>query len=101
MFINFIKKIGSSVVGTNVEWGISFFLKGLFIFFTVVALVFIVKYSGIIEKIKEQPIQNISKVVPVESKVISIPAINYKSDIAELDTLINVLGKSVSTKKKL
>ena len=30
MFINFIKRIGSSVVGNNIEWGISFFLKGLF-----------------------------------------------------------------------
>jgi len=101
MFINFIKRIGSSVVGNNIEWGISFFLKGLFIFFTIVALVFIIKYSGIIEKVKEQPIQNITKIVSVDSKVISIPAINYKSDIAELDTLINVLQKSVPNKKKL
>ena len=101
MFINFIKRIGSSVVGNNIEWGISFFLKGLFILFTIVALVFIIKYSGIIEKVKEQPIQNITKIVSVDSKVISIPAINYKSDIAELDTLINVLQKSVPNKKKL
>ena len=98
--ISTIKKLSSSILGANLEWGISFFFKCVFVILTVVALLFIIKTSGIIEKIKEQPIQTISKVVPQENKVISIPAINYHSDIDELTALINALDKVSSGKKK-
>jgi len=96
----FLKEEWLPFLNTNLKWGVSLFLRTMFITITIVMILLTIKYTGIVKHIRSMALEDIMGITPKETTVISVPDIDYTSDISDLDKLIQALEGQKTNEEK-
>ncbi len=88
---SFLKEEWLPFLNANLKWGVSLLLRTLFITLTIILIIFSIKVTGVVKTIRSMAIEQVMGIAPKETTTISVPDIDYTTDIDELDKLINIL----------
>lgn len=90
----FLQKDWLPFLNINLKWGVTLLLRAIFIVLTIISIILLLKFSGILKNARELVVQDVMGVTPKNTIIISAPDIDYKSDLDDISNLIDFLEKS-------
>lgn len=90
-------------INQQLKWGLAFFIRIATVVITILFVLFLIKWSGIVTDIRSLLYKKL-EITPKNSNVISSPDINYDKDLRSLGDIIDMLeskrkGNNDGTKK--
>lgn len=81
-------------LNTQLKWAVGFFIRTLAMIGTIIVVLLVVHWTGVLEKVK---VMVVSKQVTVKDKgtvTVSVPLIDYTDDLKNIDSIIDMLNKN-------